>query len=329
MTYRDLRVNNIGSSELVMQNFEALIDGTKTLTGLNVVGNVSITGNENITGSLSLGAGIHINGGNNSTFFHIEVSSPSNTAQIHFDQGASLDTYFGPTNSDTVDLWSFQNIPFRIGLNNAELFRLTSAGKIGIGIAAPSTTVHVYNATGSAVIRATNASATCSIDITASGGGAGFVSVPTNHPLVFETNNTERMRILADGGLGVGVNSLTANYFLQLPNSSSKKALANAWDTYACSQKWKTEITPIQNAIEKLKSISGIKFKYNYDDKNHILNGKYAIGITAEDLDKIELPGLVSKHDDDEYASINLVNLIPILLQAIKELNVRLDKLEE
>jgi hypothetical protein len=32
------------------------------------------------------------------------------------------------------------------------------------------------------------------------------LSVSSNHPLVFKTNNTERMRILADGNVGIGAN---------------------------------------------------------------------------------------------------------------------------
>jgi hypothetical protein len=151
--------------------------------------------------------------------------------------------------------------------------------------------------------------------------------------MVFNTRNAagtlgERMRITNAGGVAIGVTALDANYLLQLPNSSSQKAKAYAWDTYACSEVWKTNIVPIPNSLNKINSLRGITFSYNYPEENHPMNGLEGIGITAEELDSLGLPNLVTK-DNENYTSINLPGIIPILVEAIKELKTRIEILEQ
>ena len=74
-------------------------------------------------------------------------------------------------------------------------------GQTGIGVSpAAGVQLNVGNsANNSAVSRITNG--TVSVDLTASGSGLGFLEVGTNHPLVFATNATERMRIDASGNV--------------------------------------------------------------------------------------------------------------------------------
>jgi hypothetical protein len=150
--------------------------------------------------------------------------------------------------------------------------------------------------------------------------------------IIFNTRNTagtiaERMRLTSAGGLAIGVTALDTNYLLQLPNSSSQKAKAYSWDTYACSELWKTNIVPIPNSLDKISSLRGITFNYNYPEVSHPMNGLEGIGITAEELESLGLPNLVTK-DNGTYTSINLPGIIPILVEAIKELKARLEALE-
>ena len=85
--------------------------------------------------------------------------------------------------------------------------RIDSAGRVGIGVT-PSSGIQleVGNSTNSsAVSRVTNG--TVSVDLTASSSGKVYLEVGTNHPLIFATNATERLRIDASGNLLVGKTS--------------------------------------------------------------------------------------------------------------------------
>jgi hypothetical protein len=151
--------------------------------------------------------------------------------------------------------------------------------------------------------------------------------------IVFSTRNStgtlaERMRLTGAGGLYIGGTALDANYLFQLPNSSSQKAKAYAWDTYACSEAWKTNIVCIPNPLNKINSLRGITFTYDYPEENHPMNGQDGIGITAEELESLGLPNLVTK-ENGTYTSVNISGIIPILVEAIKELKTRIEVLEQ
>ena len=98
-----------------------------------------------------------------------------------------------------------------------------------------------------------------------------------------------------------------------------RTAIADAWNLYPSSLVLKTDVQPILLAAEKVKRATGITYKQD---------GVSNTGISAEDLDALELPGLVHKNEKNEYDSINPTGVIPLLLNAIKELTSRIENLE-
>ena len=79
----------------------------------------------------------------------------------------------------------------------------------------------------------------------------------------------------------------------------------------------KTNIEIINNPIETIKKIEGVSF--NWKD-----NGKRAFGIIAQELEKI-LPELV---EGSITKTVNYIGLIAFLINAVKDLDNRLKKLE-
>ena len=107
------------------------------------------------------------------------------------------------TNSKSVELT--QNEHFKIeAMNSNQHILLMPTGKVGIGTNSPSqilsleasdTTVRFMEAKNSAG----------SLLVGVNGSGNAFVSGQTSgKPLIFETNNTERMRIDSNGNVGIG-----------------------------------------------------------------------------------------------------------------------------
>jgi len=83
----------------------------------------------------------------------------------------------------------------------------------------------------------------------------------------------------------------------------------------------KTNIKPIQNALSKVNQLNGIEYSYIDNNDNHI-------GLIAQEVEKI-VPQVVHHNKDNDMKSVAYGNLTPILINAIKELNEKIIKLEE
>ena len=87
----------------------------------------------------------------------------------------------------------------------------------------------------------------------------------------------------------------------------------------------KENITPISNAIDKVLSISGNTFKWN--DKS-IYNGEEGTGIIAQEIEALGLPGLTTTRENGTKA-VRYDRLVPLLIEAIKELSNKVESLEK
>jgi hypothetical protein len=84
--------------------------------------------------------------------------------------------------------------------------------------------------------------------------------------------------------------------------------------------RYKTNISNIQNSLEKVEQLNGIYYNLMNDDKR-------SIGLIAQDVEKI-IPEVVYTNKDDTK-SIAYGNIIAVLVESIKELTKRIKKLEE
>ena len=82
----------------------------------------------------------------------------------------------------------------------------------------------------------------------------------------------------------------------------------------------KTDITPITDAIETVKQLQGVKYKW-IDNHN-----KESIGVIAQDIEKV-LPEVVNQNPDG-LKSVSYGNIVGLLIEAIKEQQVRIEELE-
>ena len=86
----------------------------------------------------------------------------------------------------------------------------------------------------------------------------------------------------------------------------------------------KENIKPIEKALDKVEKLQGVTFDWKESDS--ILNIKEDIGFIAQDVQKV-LPELVRENENGKL-SLRHQGIIPVLLEAIKELSDKVKALE-
>lgn len=79
---------------------------------------------------------------------------------------------------------------------------------------------------------------------------------------------------------------------------------------------YKTDIEKIDNGLDVLKMLEGVSFKWKD-------NGNKSYGVVAQEIEKI-LPDVVSESKDG-VKSVNYMAIIGFLIEAIKELNSKIE----
>ena len=87
----------------------------------------------------------------------------------------------------------------------------------------------------------------------------------------------------------------------------------------------KENITPISNAVDKVRSISGNTFTWN---EKSVYNGEEGTGIIAQEIEALGLPGVTATREDGTKA-VRYDRLVPLLIEAIKELSNKVESLEK
>ena len=86
----------------------------------------------------------------------------------------------------------------------------------------------------------------------------------------------------------------------------------------------KENITPISNAVDKVRSISGNTFTWN---EKSVYNGEEGTGIIAQEIEALGLPGVTETRENGTKA-VRYDRLVPLLIEAIKELDGKVKSLE-
>ena len=210
-----------------------------------------------------------------------------------------------------------------------------NGGWVGVGTVAPISTLTVGNAAGTVAGEITLNPQTSSNE----GGQITIKKSLTNSVLdwtidqygttatnarlrlfsgVTETNG---INILENGNVGIGTNNPTTKLYVN--GDITANSVAGTSDI-----RFKTNIRPVINALDKVKSLRGVYFNWNqkaFPEKD--FGAQDELGFIAQEVEKI-VPEIVSKDKSkEEYRSVKYDKLVALLVEAIKEQQKQIDSL--
>lgn len=97
---------------------------------------------------------------------------------------------------------------------------------------------------------------------------------------------------------------------------------------YYSDDRLKTKLGNIENALEKLRSLNGFNYQPNETAQALGYVIKDEVGVSAQEVQKVLPSAVVPAPIDDKYLTVHYDRLIPLLIEAIKELTSKVERLE-
>lgn len=147
---------------------------------------------------------------------------------------------------------------------------------------------------------------------------AGFAAADTYSVTV---SGTEASRIVANGNIGFGITSpderIHVSGNIKATGDITVVNVEASGDVNSSSDyRLKDNITTIDNALNKVLAMRGVYF---------VKNGKESTGVVAQEIEEI-LPEVVTTK---EFKSVAYGNIVGILIEAIKEQQIEIEKLKK
>ena len=173
------------------------------------------------------------------------------------------------------------------------------------------------------------------LDLTGGGVGGRYVAyIGTANAgqgfardLAFKTSNSEKMRLTVDGKLGINTPNPTKTLHVNGDSTIVGRldvsggvyvngvvvATGNVTGFSDSDARLKTNIVPISNALDKVAAIGGYNFNWLAE------HGSRDVGVIAQEVEAV-LPEVVGTNADS-YKTVCYDKIVPLLIEAIKELS--------
>lgn len=308
-------VGDIKSSGSVTVGGDITITGNMTVNGTTTnIDTVSLLVEDNIivlnknqvgTPSSILQSGIEVERGDSSNYLFV-----FNEASDTFNVGMSGSLQAVATREDApvtngIPVWNNTLARFDTFTNFVR-----SNANIGIGTTTPGTTLDVN---GSFRVQTG--------PVTFPNGSISSLAIAglSNSPFTINNSNI----YITSSNVGIGTNAPA--YPLHVSGQSNNISIFATHDVVIFSDKRvKSDIQKVDNALEKIQKISGYTFTRS-DDPNP--NQRRIAGVIAQEVNEI-LPEVVHKTQEG-YLSVAYGNMAALFIEAIKELNAKIDKLQQ
>jgi hypothetical protein len=99
-----------------------------------------------------------------------------------------------------------------------------------------------------------------------------------------------------------------------------------AYSSTLSDERLKDNVVELENALDKVTKLRGVEYDWNAGSRK----GQHDIGFIAQEVEKI-LPEIVREKqwmDDNIYKTVDYEKVVAVLVEAIKELKVEINKLK-
>ncbi len=202
-----------------------------------------------------------------------------------------------------------------LGANNTEYMRITSLGRLGIGISNPSDLVHIDAGADENALRV-GVGGTTRLRVYSTGGVGIGANMSSDPPLAGTLS--------VNSSLGIGIRN--PSFLLQLQANSAAKPTSSTW-TVISDAKLKENVQPFEDGLKMIQEINPVWFTYTGKAG---MPQETGVGTIAQELQRVA-PYMVKpwQHRDtltgntEEYLAVDYGALDFVLINAIKELDER------
>tara|TARA_B100000963_G_scaffold284587_1_gene253382 strand:+ start:5115 stop:6128 length:1014 start_codon:yes stop_codon:yes gene_type:complete len=327
-------VNNLRLKEIATGD-ESGTWGTSTNTNLELIGEALGFGTEAITtnadthtttiadGSSDSGRALFLKytgtldsactitiGPNTMKRVHIIENATSGSQNIIISQGSGANITIGPGDTKVVYL---DGAGSGAAVVDAFVDLDLSGGSVNVSTVKTNSGDMTFDSAGDIILDADGA------DLVFKDGGTTIAKfINSSSDFVIATDVDDKDFIIK------GQDSTSEITALTIDMSEAGAATFNNDVTAFSDKRLKTDVSPILNALEKVKQMQGVYYK-----RNDVENAKQQVGVLAQDMEPV-LPEVVLTADDAmETKSVDYGKLTAVLIEAVKDLSYEVTQLKQ
>jgi hypothetical protein len=315
------------------------VGGNSTLTGLlSANGSASVTGTLGVSGATTLSSTLGVTGATtlSSTLGVTGATTLSSTLGV---TGATtLSSTLGVTGATTLAGLLNANGGIAVDTDRFTVADATGntaiAGTLGVaGATTLSSTLGVSGATTLSSTLGVSGATTLSAGLTVSSEGitasgqtvtattfaGNATSASTSANLSFGSAN----QVVFKNGSNNGATSSNLTF------DGTNLSVAGDITAFASDERLKTNIEPLENALDKVLALSGFTYNFNETGQSLGFDGSIRyVGVSAQEVQAVLPEAVKPAPADENYITVQYEKIIPLLIEAIKELKEEINELK-
>jgi hypothetical protein len=303
------------------------VGGTTTLTGLlSANGSASVTGTLGVTGATTLSSTLGVTG------------STTLSSTLGVTGATTLSNTLGVTGATTLS--SLLNANGGIAVDTDRFTVADATGNTAIagtlevtGSTTLSSTLGVTGATTLSSTLGVTGATTLSAGLTVSSGGitasgqtvtattfaGNATSASTSANLSFGSAN----QVVFKNGSNNGATSSNLTF------DGTNLSVGGDITAFASDERLKENIQPLENALDKVLALNGFTYNFNEIGQSLGFDGlvRY-VGVSAQEVQAVLPEAVKPAPADPNYITVQYEKLVPLLIEAIKELKAEINELK-